>query len=212
MKNITVRRSTSSDESALARLAALDSASPPRGPALVAEADSRVLAALPLGSRPRDRGPVRADGRGRRAARAAPRADRGRRTASRAAAPAASAGCSAAASRRPPNEALPTTPPRGSNHPLLRTAPATPSGRRRFASVALGALLRRPAPASAPSTALGVPQRGSAPPPRCRGPGGRSPPGGPARPPSPRARAPASPRAPRARRRRARLPDSSTCW
>jgi hypothetical protein len=50
MKNITVRRSTSSDESALARLASLDSASPPRGPALVAEADSRVLAALPLGS------------------------------------------------------------------------------------------------------------------------------------------------------------------
>src|SRR6187431_962229 len=50
MKNITVRRSTSGDESALARLAALDSASPPRGPALVAEADSRVLAALPLGS------------------------------------------------------------------------------------------------------------------------------------------------------------------
>jgi len=50
MKNITVRRSTSGDESALARLAALDSASPPRGPALVAEADSRMLAALPLGS------------------------------------------------------------------------------------------------------------------------------------------------------------------
>ena len=50
MKNITVRRSTSSDESALARLAALDSASPPRGPALVAEADSRMLAVLPLGS------------------------------------------------------------------------------------------------------------------------------------------------------------------
>ena len=50
MKNITVRRSTSADESALARLAALDSASPPRGPALVAEADSRMLAALPIGS------------------------------------------------------------------------------------------------------------------------------------------------------------------
>jgi hypothetical protein len=50
MKNITVRGSTSSDESALTRLAALDSASPPRGPALVAEADSRLLAALPLGS------------------------------------------------------------------------------------------------------------------------------------------------------------------
>jgi hypothetical protein len=50
MTNITVRRSTSGDEGALGRLAALDSASPPRGPALVAEADSRVLAALPLGS------------------------------------------------------------------------------------------------------------------------------------------------------------------
>jgi hypothetical protein len=50
MKNITVRRSASGDESALARLAALDSASSPRGPALVAEADSRMLAALPLGS------------------------------------------------------------------------------------------------------------------------------------------------------------------
>lgn len=50
MKNVTVRRSTSADDGALARLAALDSASPPMGPALVAEADSRLLAALPLGS------------------------------------------------------------------------------------------------------------------------------------------------------------------
>ena len=50
MQNVTVRRSTSGDESALARLAALDSASPPRGPALIAEADTRVLAALPMGS------------------------------------------------------------------------------------------------------------------------------------------------------------------
>jgi hypothetical protein len=50
MQNITVRRSTSADAAGLARLAALDSASPPRGPALVAEADSRMLAALPLGS------------------------------------------------------------------------------------------------------------------------------------------------------------------
>jgi hypothetical protein len=50
MKNITVRRSTSADAGSLARLAALDSASPPRGPALVAEADSRMLAALPIGS------------------------------------------------------------------------------------------------------------------------------------------------------------------
>ena len=50
MQNVTVRRSTTSDESALDRLAALDSASPPRGPALIAEADTRILAALPLGS------------------------------------------------------------------------------------------------------------------------------------------------------------------
>ena len=50
MSNVTVRRSTSGDHAELNRLAALDSASPPRGPALIAEADSRMLAALPLGS------------------------------------------------------------------------------------------------------------------------------------------------------------------
>jgi hypothetical protein len=50
MRNITVRLSRPADESGLARLAALDSARPLRGPALVAEADSRLLAALPLGS------------------------------------------------------------------------------------------------------------------------------------------------------------------
>ena len=50
MQNVTVRRSAAGDERALARLAGLDSARPPRGPALVAEADSRMLAALPLGS------------------------------------------------------------------------------------------------------------------------------------------------------------------
>ena len=50
MQNVTVRRSRSGDEPGLARLAELDSASPPRGPALVAEADSRMLAALPLGA------------------------------------------------------------------------------------------------------------------------------------------------------------------
>jgi hypothetical protein len=50
MTNITVRSAVASDLSALARLAELDSATPPRGPALIAEADSRVLAALPLGS------------------------------------------------------------------------------------------------------------------------------------------------------------------
>ena len=50
MQNVTVRRSHSGDELGLARLAALDSTSPPRGPALIAEADSRMLAALPLES------------------------------------------------------------------------------------------------------------------------------------------------------------------
>lgn len=50
MTNITVRRAAFSDQSALARLAALDSASPPTGTVLVAEADSRMLAALPVGS------------------------------------------------------------------------------------------------------------------------------------------------------------------
>jgi hypothetical protein len=50
MTDITVRRSVASDRSELERLAALDSARPPTGSALVAEADSRMLAALPLGS------------------------------------------------------------------------------------------------------------------------------------------------------------------
>jgi hypothetical protein len=50
MTEITVRRSVTADRSELERLAALDSARPPTGPALVAEADSRILAALPLGS------------------------------------------------------------------------------------------------------------------------------------------------------------------
>jgi hypothetical protein len=50
MTNLTVRNAVASDLSELARLAALDSARPPRGPALVAVADSRMLAALPLGS------------------------------------------------------------------------------------------------------------------------------------------------------------------
>jgi hypothetical protein len=50
MTDITVRRSVSGDRSQLERLAALDSARPPTGPALVAEADSRMIAALPLGS------------------------------------------------------------------------------------------------------------------------------------------------------------------
>jgi hypothetical protein len=50
MTDITVRRSVQGDRSELERLAALDSARPPTGPALVAVADSRMLAALPLGS------------------------------------------------------------------------------------------------------------------------------------------------------------------
>jgi hypothetical protein len=50
MTEITVRRAVGGDRAELERLAALDSATPPRGPALVAEADSRLLAALPLGS------------------------------------------------------------------------------------------------------------------------------------------------------------------
>jgi hypothetical protein len=50
MKNVIVRRSGSGDQVALARLAALDSGSPPSGPALIAESGSRMLAALPIGS------------------------------------------------------------------------------------------------------------------------------------------------------------------
>ena len=50
MFDITFRLSGPADEYGLARLAALDGARPLDGPALVAEADSRLLAALPLGS------------------------------------------------------------------------------------------------------------------------------------------------------------------
>jgi hypothetical protein len=50
MIDITVRHAVAADRSELDRLAVLDSATSPRGPALVAEADSRMLAALPLGS------------------------------------------------------------------------------------------------------------------------------------------------------------------
>ncbi len=50
MTDITVRHAVAADRSELDRLAVLDSATSPRGPALVAEADSRMLAALPLGS------------------------------------------------------------------------------------------------------------------------------------------------------------------
>ncbi|MGH2783485.1 MAG: hypothetical protein ACRDLA_19135, partial [Thermoleophilaceae bacterium] len=50
MIDITVRHAVAADLGDLERLAALDSGTPPRGPALVAEADSHLLAALPLGS------------------------------------------------------------------------------------------------------------------------------------------------------------------
>jgi hypothetical protein len=50
MTDITVRRAVPADRSELERLAALDGARPPTGQALVAETDSRMLAALPLGS------------------------------------------------------------------------------------------------------------------------------------------------------------------
>lgn len=50
MTDITVRRAVSGDSGELERLAALDGARPPTGPALVAEADSRMIAALPLGA------------------------------------------------------------------------------------------------------------------------------------------------------------------
>jgi hypothetical protein len=50
MTDITVRRAVAADYGDLERLAALDSTHPPSGPALVAEADSRMIAALPLGS------------------------------------------------------------------------------------------------------------------------------------------------------------------
>jgi hypothetical protein len=47
---LTVRHAGSGDEEALALLSALDSASRIEGPALVAEADARIVAALPVGS------------------------------------------------------------------------------------------------------------------------------------------------------------------
>jgi hypothetical protein len=50
MFDVTFRISGPEDEHALARLAELDGAHAPRGPAVIAEADSRMLAALPLGA------------------------------------------------------------------------------------------------------------------------------------------------------------------
>ena len=64
------------DEPRLARLAALDSARPLHGPALVAEADSPAARGASARLRSRHRRPLRADGRARRAARPAPRAAR----------------------------------------------------------------------------------------------------------------------------------------
>ena len=53
---LTVRRAVADDAARLERLAALDSASLPRSPLLVAEMNGRLLAALPL-----DGGPSIAD-------------------------------------------------------------------------------------------------------------------------------------------------------
>jgi hypothetical protein len=50
MRNVIVRPARPADEAGLARLAALDSARPLRGPALVAESGTRLLAAVPLKS------------------------------------------------------------------------------------------------------------------------------------------------------------------
>jgi hypothetical protein len=49
-ERVTVRHATATDDLELARLAALDSAQPISGAALLAEADARIIAALPLGS------------------------------------------------------------------------------------------------------------------------------------------------------------------
>ena len=49
-ERVTVRHAHVGDETAIARLAALDSAHAPTGPVLVAESEARILAALPLGS------------------------------------------------------------------------------------------------------------------------------------------------------------------
>ena len=48
MTNLTVRSATSADSAAAERLARLDSTTPLRGPALLAEADGRLVAALSL--------------------------------------------------------------------------------------------------------------------------------------------------------------------
>jgi hypothetical protein len=48
--HVTVREAHLGDDAALVRLAALDSGPVPERPALVAESDARILAALPFGS------------------------------------------------------------------------------------------------------------------------------------------------------------------
>lgn len=50
MFDVTFRLSAPTDERSLARLAELDSAKPPNGPAVLAETGSGVVAALPLGA------------------------------------------------------------------------------------------------------------------------------------------------------------------
>ncbi len=47
-ERVTIRHAHQGDAHAIARLAALDSARVPQGPALVAEAGDRIVAALPL--------------------------------------------------------------------------------------------------------------------------------------------------------------------
>src|SRR5947207_1942813 len=49
-ERVTVRHANDRDERELTRLAQLDSSDRVGGPALVAESDARILAALPLGS------------------------------------------------------------------------------------------------------------------------------------------------------------------
>jgi hypothetical protein len=49
-KTLTIRRADSSDKGALVRLAALDSASPPAGDAILAEVGGELWAAVELGS------------------------------------------------------------------------------------------------------------------------------------------------------------------
>jgi hypothetical protein len=49
-ERVTVRTARPDDVRALTDLAALDSARAPQGPSLVAEANARIVAALPLGS------------------------------------------------------------------------------------------------------------------------------------------------------------------